>query len=215
MKRLYKYAFGLVLTGMLSVAAVSTASAQHHGGGGGGGGFRGSGGFSFSRGGFGSRSSFGVSARASAIGGAVAYNRGGFYRPGFGYYGYPHLGFYLNVLPFGYYPFYWGDALYYYYGGVFYTPYDGGGYQVTTPPVGAAIPTLPEGARSIMIDNQQFYELNGVYYKTVVNDQGKKYLLWLVKMVCSILMAAMLPLPKAQPHRLAILLTNCPMAAAR
>jgi len=174
MKRLYKYAFGLVLTGMLSVAAVSTASAQHHGGGGGGGGFRGSGGFSFSRGGFGSRSSFGVSARASAIGGAVAYNRGGFYRPGFGYYGYPHLGFYLNVLPFGYYPFYWGDALYYYYGGVFYTPYDGGGYQVTTPPVGAAIPTLPEGARSIMIDNQQFYELNGVYYKTVVNDQGKK-----------------------------------------
>jgi len=181
MKRLYKYVSGLALAGILSVAVVATASAQR--GGGGGGGFHGGGGGGF-RGGGGSASS-GVrsSSYASAYRGSAGvraagyrgtgYNRGGFYRPGFGYYGYPHLGFYLGVLPFGYYPFYWGDALYYYYGGVFYSPYDGGGYQVTVPPVGAAIPSLPQGAKSIMIDGQQFYELNGVYYKAVINDQQK------------------------------------------
>ena len=179
MKKLYKYASGLFLTGLLLVAVNFTASAQHHGGGGGGGfhgasggvsahGFSGFGGHSFA----GSRT--GAVARSGAFHGAVDYNRGGFYRAGFGYYGYPHLGFYLGILPFGYYPFYWGDDLYYYYGGVFYTPYDGGGYQVATPPVGAAIPSLPDGARSIVIDGQQFYELNGVYYKAVVNDQNKK-----------------------------------------
>jgi len=183
MKRLYKYVSGLALAGMLSVAVVTTASAQHggggfHGGSGGGGFHGGGGGGGVSSSGF-RGSSFagsyrgGVGVRAVAVRGAYGYNRGGFYRPGFGYYGYPHLGFYLGVLPFGYYPFYWGDDLYYYYGGVFYSPYDGGGYQVTVPPVGAAIPSLPQGAKSIMIDGQQFYELNGVYYKAVINDQQK------------------------------------------
>jgi hypothetical protein len=179
MKRLYKYVSGLALTGILSVAVITTASAQHGGGGfhggGGGGGFHGGGGGVSSSGGAGRSyagtfSRGGVGVRAAA----VSYNRGGFYRPGFGYYGYPHLGFYLGVLPFGYYPFYWGDALYYYYGGVFYSPYDGGGYQVTTPPVGAAVPSLPDGAKSIMIDGQQYYELNGVYFKAIINDQHKK-----------------------------------------
>jgi hypothetical protein len=180
MKRLYKYASGLFLTGLLSVAVISTASAQHggfHGGGGGGGGFHSSGGgVSAHSLGSTTRASYGSNAVIAhrAYGGGYGYNRGGFYRSGYGYYGYPHLGFYLGVLPFGYYPFYWGDNLYYYYGGVFYSPYDGGGYQVTTPPVGAAVPSLPDGAKSIMIDGQQFYELNGVYFKTVVNDQGKK-----------------------------------------
>jgi len=185
MKRLYKYASGLFLTGMLSVAVVTTASAQHSGGGGGGGfhggggggGFHGatasSGGVRAYSGGGRSYGSNGVVAH-SAYGGAYGYNRGGFYRAGYGYYGYPQLGFYYGFLPFGYYPFYWGDDLYYYYGGVFYTPYDGGGYQVTTPPIGAAIPSLPDGAKSIVIDGQQFFELNGIYYKAVVNDQGKK-----------------------------------------
>jgi hypothetical protein len=181
MKRLYKYVSGLALAGILSVAVITTASAQRgggggfHGGGGGGGFHGGGGGFS----GASRTSSYAGAYRGSGVlsaafhGGAYGYNRGGFYRPGFGYYGYPHLGFYLGVLPFGYYPFYWGDDLYYYSGGVFYTPYDGGGYQVTVPPVGAAIPTLPQGAKSIMIDGQQFFELNGVYYKAVINDQQK------------------------------------------
>jgi len=179
MKTLYKYVSGLALAGMLSVAVVTTASAQHggggfHGGGGGGSFHGGGGGGSFagaSHGSYVNTYRGGVGVRGAGYRGG--YARGGFYRPGFGYYGYPYLGFYLGALPFGYYPFYWGDDLYYYSGGVFYTPYDGGGYQVTVPPVGAAIPTLPQGAKSIMIDGQQFYEMNGVYYKAVVNDQQK------------------------------------------
>jgi hypothetical protein len=186
MKSLYQYVSGILLTGILSTAVITTASAQRGGGGGshvsgGGGGFGGSFRGSSNTSGFGgaSRSSFSnarnnvSSGKAVATRGTIGYARGGYYRPGYGYYGYPHLGFYLGFLPFGYYPFYWDDALYYYNDGIFYQPYDGGGYEVTTPPVGAAVPGLPQGAKSIMIDNQQFYELNGVYYKAVVNDQGK------------------------------------------
>src|ERR1700756_69504 len=167
MRTLYKYASGLLLAGILSLGLGLTANAQHHiGGGGGGGGFHGTvSSHSFSgNGGFNSGSHpaySGHSISGGAFHGAVAYHRGGFYRSGFGYYGYPHIGFYLGILPYGYYPFYWNDMLYYYYGGVFYTPYDGGGYQVTTPPLGAAIPSLPDGARSIVINGQQFYEING------------------------------------------------------
>jgi hypothetical protein len=197
MKRLYKYASGLFLTGMLSVLMVASASAQRgasHGGGGirmsgggGGGGFR-SGGFGVSR------PSTGLSARGNTLstrsnnsavvgyrgrtgnylGGSTGYHGGAFYRNGLGYYGYPHLGFYLGVLPFGYYPFYWGSSLYYYYGGVFYSPYDNGGYQVTEPPVGAGVPDLPDDAQPIKIDGVQYYELDGVYYKESVDDKGKK-----------------------------------------
>lgn len=184
MKTLYKYTSGLLLTGILSLGLGLTAKAQHHiGGGGGGGGFGGGfhgsvGAHSFNGGSnrFNAGSHFayrGHTIAGGAFHGAVAYHRGGFYRGGFGYYGYPHLGFYMGVLPYGYYPFYWDDMLYYYYGGVFYTPYDGGGYQVATPPLGAAVPSLPDGARSIVINGQQFYELNGVYFRSVTNDQGK------------------------------------------
>ena len=164
MKSLYKYVSGLALTGFLSVAAITTASAQHGGGHVSmGGGFHGSSfGGGFHSTGVSARSSFGVRSnfgnRFTGVHGVTAYSRGGFYRPGFGYYGYPHLGFYLGGLPFGYYPFYWGADLYYYSGGVFYRPYDGGGYEVTTPPVGAAVPTLPDGAKSIMIDGQRSSE---------------------------------------------------------
>jgi hypothetical protein len=155
MKRVFKYTLGVFLSGLLSLLFVN-ADAQrgafHSGGGGavriGGGGFG---------------------------GGGVRVGVGGYGRfgGGFGFYGYPRLGFYLGGLPFGYYPFYYGDNPYYYANGIFYTPYNGG-YQVTTPPVGAAIPSLPRGAKSIMIDNQQYWEFNGVYYKAVVNDQGQK-----------------------------------------
>jgi hypothetical protein len=104
----------------------------------------------------------------------AGFHSGAFYRPGAGYYGYPHIGFYLGVLPFGYYPFYWGSSLYYYYGGIFYSPYDNGGYQVTAPPIGAAVPDLPENANPIKIDGVQYYEADGVYYKEGENDKGKK-----------------------------------------
>jgi hypothetical protein len=149
MKRLYKYASGLALAGLLSVALVSTANAQRgfHGGGGGGH-FRGGGGF---------RGGIGI----------------GFGGIGFGFYGYPHFGYRIGFLPYGYYPFYFGTDLYYYYGGVFYRPYDGGGYEVAIPPVGAVVPGMPRGAKSIVIDGQQYYEFNGVYYQPSTDDKGK------------------------------------------
>jgi len=180
MKRIYKYVSGLFLTGFLSVLMISSASAQRGGGGGGhfgGGGHIGGGGF---------HSSSGLSRGAVGAGGAgsfrsgrgyfagAGYHGGAFYRTGFGYYGYPHLGFYLGFLPFGYYPFYWGSSLYYYYGGVFYSPYDNGGYAVTTPPIGAGVPNLPDSAQPIKIDGIQYYEVDGVYYKEILDDKGKK-----------------------------------------
>ena len=187
MKRLNKYTAGLFLTGLLSVVMLTTASAQRGGGGhsGGGGGFHG-GGFTghgishSSTGSFaGASTRAGIGARSGVRSGAGyfagrGYHAGAFYRAGFGYYGYPHLGFYCGWLPFGYFPFYWGADLYYYSGGIYYSPYDGGGYQVTEPPIGAGVPTLPSTARSIKIDGVQYYEADGVYYKEGVDDKGKK-----------------------------------------
>jgi hypothetical protein len=182
MKRLYKYTSGLFLTGLLSVALLSVAHAQRGGHGGGGGGFHFGGGSrsgASAFGGSGVRAGSGTHSITSFRSGAgyragYGYHGGAFYRKGFGYYGYPHLGFYLGILPFGYYPFYWGDDLYYYSNGIFYTPYDGGGYQVTTPPVGAGVPTLPSNAQPIKIDGVQYYEVDGVYYRETVDDKGKK-----------------------------------------
>jgi hypothetical protein len=153
MKRLYKHASGLVLAGLLSIAFVSTANAQR--------GFHGGGGVRIGAGfghGIGFHSGIGIGFR------------GGY---GFGYYGYPSLGYRIGFLPYGFFPFYFGTDLYYYYGGVFYRPYDGGGYEVTVPPVGAVVPALPKGASSIVIDGQQYYEFNGVYYQANVDDKGK------------------------------------------
>jgi hypothetical protein len=176
MKKLYKYAAGLMLTGALSMMGVINADAQQRGAShasGGGGSSGGGSGLSFSRGGFGGGSSFGSMRPSYGFGyrSPFAYNYGYGFRPGFGYMGYPSLGFYLNSLPFGYYPFYMGASMFYYADGTFYQPYDNG-YVVTAPPVGAAIPSLPKGAKSIMIDNQQFYEYHGIYYKVIVNDKG-------------------------------------------
>jgi hypothetical protein len=153
MKRLYKCASGLALTGLLSVTLISTANAQRgfHSGG-----VRVSGGF---RGGIGFHGGIGLGFRGGVFGG--------------GFYGYPRVGFRIGFLPYGYYPFYFGSDLYYYYGGTFYRPYDGGGYEVTVPPVGAVIPGMPRGAKSIVINGQQYYEFAGVYYQQSVDDKGK------------------------------------------
>jgi len=102
--------------------------------------------------------------------GAYGYG-GGYYHYGWGW-GYPQLGLYYGFLPFGYYPFYWDSYRYYYYGGVFYRPYNGG-YQVTTPPLGAAVPSLPSNASSIAIDGVLYYEANGVYYQQSTDASGR------------------------------------------
>lgn len=91
-----------------------------------------------------------------------------------GFYGslyYPRLGFSLGVLPYGYYPFWWGDSQFYYSGGYFYQ-YGDGQYTVVEPPIGAAVNSLPSNAQSIVINGQQYYEANGVYYTPVIKDDG-------------------------------------------
>jgi hypothetical protein len=95
------------------------------------------------------------------------YNAHGYYNSFYA----PHLGFRLNVLPFGYYPFYWGSNQYFYGDGLYYQ-YTNDQYVVVEPPVGAAINTLPDNAQPIMINGVQYYELNGVYYQPITKDDG-------------------------------------------
>ncbi|MGI4020518.1 MAG: DUF6515 family protein [Janthinobacterium lividum] len=105
---------------------------------------------------------------------------GGIYRrPFFGGYGayyrgyYPRIGFQLNVLPFGYYPFSYGGYPYYYNEGLFYQQYNDG-YQIVAPPIGAEVPRLPRGTQDITIDGQQYFEKDGVYYQKIIDENGKK-----------------------------------------
>jgi hypothetical protein len=91
-----------------------------------------------------------------------------------GYYGalyYPWLGFSCGYLPWGYYPFWWGGAYFYYSDGLFYN-YENEQYTVVEPPVGASVNKLPSKAQSIVIDGQQYYEMNGVYYQPITKDDG-------------------------------------------
>ena len=164
MGKVFKYAAGLLLTGAMC-AMVLTADAQRRGTGGGGGGVRGRVNIARGGGGFGYRP-------ALAMGWGLGFNRG-FYGPGFGAWGYPNIGFRIGAMPLGFYPFYFGNSLYYYSAGAFYRPNDTGGYTVTDPPVGAAIPNLPKNAHSIVIDGAQYYEYRGVYYTAQVNDKGE------------------------------------------
>jgi hypothetical protein len=83
----------------------------------------------------------------------------------------PRLGFTIGVLPYGYYPFYFGDYEYFFSDGLFYE-YDNDQYTVVEPPVGAEVTTLPSDEQSIVINGQQFYEADGVYYKPVTKDDG-------------------------------------------
>jgi hypothetical protein len=92
-----------------------------------------------------------------------------------GYYGslyYPWIGFSCGFLPWGYYPFWWGDAYYYYDAGLFYQ-YNNDQYTVVEPPVGAEVDKLPAKAQSIVIDGQQYYEFDGVYYQAITKDNGQ------------------------------------------
>lgn len=102
------------------------------------------------------------------------FNVGYYYNPYGAYYGYayPRIGLSFGYLPYGYVPFYFGADLYYLNNGVYYRQYEDHNYHVVAPPMGAEVPKLPSRARSIMIDNQQYFELNGVYYKPNVKADG-------------------------------------------
>ena len=144
-----------------------------------------------SRGYAGNRSAFGNRSAYGYRGGNYGryYGRGGYgYRPhyygtryfGYGYYNYrgyynsyylPRIGFSIGVLPFGYYPFFYGDYQYYYSDGLYYQQYNNQ-YTVVEPPIGAAVNALPSKAQPITINGQQYYESNGVYYREVTKDDG-------------------------------------------
>jgi len=131
----------------------------------------------------------GVSGRVGVPGGggyrtapAVGYGRGaagywgnhGYYHYSHGYYGsyyLPRLGFSIGVLPYGYYPFYFGNSQYYFSDGLYYE-YNNDQYTVVEPPVGAQVTSLPSSAQSIVINGAQYYEDNGVYYQPVTKDDG-------------------------------------------
>jgi len=123
-------------------------------------------------------SAFAVNAYRSSAGRAGGQ---GSYWGNHGYYHYNHgyyntyygvnLGFRCRVLPYAYYPFFWGDYQYYLCNGLFYT-YDNEEYTVVEPPIGAEVASLPDKAQSIVINGQQYYEVDGVYYQAVTKDDG-------------------------------------------
>jgi hypothetical protein len=99
----------------------------------------------------------------------------GFYYRNRGYYATyytPQIGFSINLLPRGYYPFYYGQSQYFYSDGLYYRQEDNDNYTVVEPPVGAAIDKLPTKAQAIAINGNQYYELNGVYYQPITKDDG-------------------------------------------
>jgi len=85
----------------------------------------------------------------------------------------PSFGLRLNVLPFGYYPFYYGGSQYYYNDGVYYRPYSNGGYEVAAPPLGASVKRLPSGSKVTVIDGVKYYELGGTFYQEEINEKNK------------------------------------------
>lgn len=183
------------MTGLSATNVFAQRSGR--GGGGGGGGrssFHGSMGGGMSRGFSGggrstniSRSSGTVRSNTTIVAGG-RFGRGG-YRPGHGgyyrggwgyrrpYYGYysfyrPYLGLSLSILPYGYYPFYFGADQFYYSGGFFYRQYDNE-YKVVVPPVGAQVPSIPSDATEVTINGQTYYEYKGVYYSISQDSNGK------------------------------------------
>jgi hypothetical protein len=81
----------------------------------------------------------------------------------------PRWGIHINILPFGYYPFYFGSYRFFYNDGIFYQPY-GSYYETVEPPLGAFIPGLPSAATPVVINGQNYYEYNGTYYQRVYNS---------------------------------------------
>jgi hypothetical protein len=85
----------------------------------------------------------------------------------------PSFGVRISVLPVGYYPFYVGPNPYYYDNGVYYRPYNGGGYEVIQAPLGATVKHLPSGTKLTVIDGQKYYELGGTYYQEEITEKNQ------------------------------------------
>jgi hypothetical protein len=91
------------------------------------------------------------------------------YRP---YYWGPHwhpLGFFLSALAADAIWFNFNNQRYYYDDGCYYLP-SNGGYSVVPPPLGAIVPSLPDGYETTMVGNDTYYYFGGAFY--VQTDQG-------------------------------------------
>ncbi len=113
------------------------------------------------------------------FGGYRGYYGGGYYyrpyRYGYGYRSwYPRFGVRIAVLPPFYYRFYLGPDPYYYYNGIYYSPYGNNGYRTVPPPLGARVPELPGDAKEVVIDGQKYYEFEGTYYQEEITSDNKR-----------------------------------------
>ena len=85
----------------------------------------------------------------------------------------PAFGFRINILPFGYSPFFIGNNPFYYYQGIYYRPYNNGGYEVVAPPLNAVVKHLPSGAKVTVINGEKYYELGGTFYQEETSSKNK------------------------------------------
>ena len=84
---------------------------------------------------------------------------------------YPGRGFAVRALPGGYRSFVYGRDRFYYYGGVWYRPY-GPRFVVVAPPIGLAIPFLPDFYTTVWFGGVPYYYANDTYYMWSAQDNG-------------------------------------------
>ena len=86
---------------------------------------------------------------------------------------YPTLGLRLGFLPFGYYSFYYDGYPYYYYNSVFYRRTDDNYYEITAPPLGAKVTSIPSNSKVVVVNGNTYYECNGTYYQEEADANGQ------------------------------------------
>ena len=71
-----------------------------------------------------------------------------------------------------------GNPYYYYYGSFYDKVPNSREYEVIAPPVGARIPGLPEGARTLLIDGVNYFVLDEIYYKEIIVTINRDQEVW-------------------------------------
>jgi hypothetical protein len=64
------------------------------------------------------------------------------------------------------------DYPYYYYNGTYYDQRDNY-YTVVSPPVGAVVESIPDGYKTLIIDGETYYTVDGAQYKPVIQENGE------------------------------------------
>ena len=76
---------------------------------------------------------------------------------------YPARGQFIGALPGGHRVVFYGNARYYFHGGVWYRP-EGGRFVIIAPPFGMIIPILPPYYATVWVGGLPYYYANEVYY---------------------------------------------------